>query len=121
MRQPSVYLNKRTWEDDFDNNGKLSKEEPTEESGIVYPDGMDEQKWTNTTYWLCSNCRKIAGKISPMEFVDYKKRCGGDSKLLSCMLKEINSYVELHGQVDISEKLDELLRNHKDNEQETGD
>jgi hypothetical protein len=108
----------RTWESQRKHE---FKEEQTEESGIVYPDGMDEQKWTNTTYWLCSNCRKIAGKISPMEFVDYKKRCGGDSKLLSCMLKEINSYVELHGQVDISEKLDELLRNHKDNEQETGD
>jgi hypothetical protein len=98
-----------------------NKEEPAEESGIVYPDGMDEDQWTKITFWLCGCCHEIAGYISPTDFAEYKKRCGGDSKLLSRMLKEINSYVELHGRVDISDKLDELLRNHKDNEQETGD
>ena len=98
-----------------------NKEEQTEENGIVYPDGIDENQWTKITFWLCGCCHEIAGYISPTEFAEYKKRCGGDSKLLSRMLKEINSYVELHGRVDISDKLDELLRNHKDNEQETGD
>lgn len=121
MRQPSVYLNKRTWEDDFTNNGKVSKEEQTEESCIVYPDGIDENQWTKITFWLCGCCHEIAGYISPTEFAEYKKRCKGDSKLLSEILKEINSYVELHGRIDISEKFDEFLKKHLDNEQETGD
>ena len=108
----------RTWESQRKHE---FKEEQTEESGIVYPDGMDEYQWTKIMLWLCGCCSKIAGKISPMEFVDYKKRCGDDSKLLSEILIEINSYVELHGRIDISEKFDEFLKKHLDNEQETGD
>jgi hypothetical protein len=98
-----------------------NKEEHTEESGIVYPDGIDENQWTKITFWLCGCCHEIAGYISPTEFAEYKKRCKGDSKILSEILKEINSYVELHGRIDISEKFDEFLKKHLDNEQETGD
>jgi hypothetical protein len=108
----------RTWESQRKHE---FKEEQTEESGIVYPDGIDENQWTKITFWLCGCCHEIAGYISPTEFAEYKKRCKGDSKLLSEILKEINSYVELHGRIDISEKFDEFLKKHLDNEQETGD
>ena len=108
----------RTWESQRKHE---FKEEQTEESGIVYPDGIDENQWTKITFWLCGCCHEIAGYISPTEFAEYKKRCKGDSKLLSEILKEINSYVELHGRIDISEKFDEFLKKHLDNEQETRD
>ena len=57
MRQPSVYLNKRTWEDDFTNNGMLSEEEPTEES--TQPD-----LWQRQQEWFKRNVPNIAHLIT---------------------------------------------------------
>ena len=67
MRQPSVYLNKRTWEDDFTNNGKLSKEEPAEES--------QSDLWQRQQEWFRKNVPNIASYITRDVFRQMRKIC----------------------------------------------
>jgi hypothetical protein len=112
MRQPSVYLNKRTWEDDFTNNGKLSKEEPTEETAVIYPEGMTIEKWTEISLWMSSTVSYIAGRITPVQFDDMLRTCG-DSVTLANMLTEINAWAEFHRDDDVYE---EFKRRIKDSE-----
>jgi hypothetical protein len=109
MRQPSVYLNKRTWEDDFTNNGKLSKEEPTEETAVVYPDGMTGKKWMDITAWLQNYCRHIAGYITP-EMLTEMKSLAGDSKTLSDILKELGEASEHNRNLDIMEEFKKRIK-----------
>lgn len=93
---------------DFSRKGKYSKEEPTEETPTVYPDGMTKEKWTEITLWMCSECYWIAGKITPMQFDEMKRACG-DSQVLRDYLVEINEYAEFHRNLDVYEEFRKRL------------
>lgn len=112
VKYPATYLNQRTWEDDFTNNGKLSKEEPTEEPAVVYPEGMTIEKWTDISLWMSSTVSYIAGRITPVQFDDMLRTCG-DSVTLAKMLTEINEWAEFHRDDDVYE---EFKRRIKDSE-----
>jgi len=112
VKYPATYLNQRTWEDDFTNNGKLSKEEPTEETAVIYPEGMTIEKWTEISLWMSSTVSYIAGRITPVQFDDMLRTCG-DSVTLANMLTEINEWAEFHRDDDVYE---EFKRRIKDSE-----
>lgn len=62
MRYPSVYLNKRTWEDEF--TGKTDEEDTDE-----MPAGMTREKWMKIQEWMQRNIPRIYDCINPEMFL----------------------------------------------------
>lgn len=62
MRYPSVYLNKRTWEDEFPGQ---TDEENTDEM----PAGMTREKWMKIQEWMQRNIPRIYDRINPEIFL----------------------------------------------------
>jgi hypothetical protein len=96
----------RTWESQRKHE---FKEEPTEESGITYPEGMTGKKWMDITVWLQNYCRHIAGYITP-EMLTEMKALAGDSKTLSDILKELGEASEHNRNLDIMEEFKKRIK-----------
>lgn len=96
----------RTWESQRKHE---FKEEQTEESGIVYPEGMTGKQWMDITAWLQNYCRHIAGYITP-EMLTEMKALAGDSKTLSDILKELGEASEHNRNLDIMEEFKKRIK-----------
>ena len=71
MRYPSVYLSKRTWEDDFTGQ---ADEEPTDEM----PAGMTREKWMKIQAWMEERLPRIWKYIDVDAFLSMEGKSGGD-------------------------------------------
>jgi hypothetical protein len=96
----------RTWESQRKHE---FKEEQTEESAVVYPEGMTGKQWMDITAWLQNYCRHIAGYITP-EMLTEMKSLAGDSKTLSDILKELGEASEHNRNLDIMEEFKKRIK-----------
>lgn len=74
MRYPSVYLNNRTWEDEFT---VQTDEEPTDEM----PAGMTREKWMKIQEWMQERLPRIWKYIDVDAFLSMEGKSGGDRYL----------------------------------------
>jgi len=74
MRYPSVYLNNRTWEDEFTVH---ADEEPTDEM----PAGMTREKWMKIQDWMEQRLPRIWKYIDVDSFLSMEGKSGGDKFL----------------------------------------
>ena len=83
-RYPSVYLNKRTWEDDF------TSPEEKEETIADARAPMDVEQWERNQRWMEENTPKYVGKISFDDFISMRGEVMLNSRIYGDILKEMH-------------------------------
>ena len=72
MQHPATYLNKRTWEDDFDNDGRINEQEEIIKEEPM-PAGMTREDWEKCEKWLRQCTPRICGYITPSVYMSMKQ------------------------------------------------
>lgn len=83
-RYPAVYINKRTWEDDF--TSPEGKEETIADARAP----MDEEQWERNQRWMEENTPKYVGRISFDDFISMRGEVMLNSRIYGEILKEIH-------------------------------
>lgn len=77
MKHPTTYLNQRTWEDDFTNNGM-----------------QEDDRWQQQREWLQEHCPNIADKITSRILMMFREMCLCDSQMTAEALGQLNEVYE---------------------------
>jgi hypothetical protein len=87
MKYPSTYLNGKTWEDDFDCDGKVSDGEGFAD----LPEGLTQQEWERANYWMIVNIPRLSGSISAEMHLRMVKMTHSKADVYAAILKEIEA------------------------------
>lgn len=87
MKYPSTYLNGKTWEDDFDCDGKVSEGECFAD----LPEGLTQQEWERANYWMLVTVPRISGFITAKMHLQMVKMTHSKADVYVDILKEIEA------------------------------
>lgn len=99
MKYPATYLNQKTWEDDFDCDGRVKAEEYKTED-------EDRKLWEKQKEWLQKKLPNIAPEITQGVMKEFTNLAICDKHLLQETLEELN---KVYDGGDIVERFKEIL------------
>ena len=99
MKYPATYLNQKTWQDDFDCDGRVKAEEHNTEN-------EDRKLWEKQKEWLQKYLPNIAPEITQGVMKEFTNLAICDKHLLQDTLEELN---KVYDGGDIVERFKEIL------------
>ena len=101
LKHPSTFLNQRTWEDDFNGNGRVRFYDSIE--------GEDERK-TKFKAWMRNNFPEIENTALPLSFEDYMQLIdGGHVEDVTNALTDIHNEIYKYRRSDIAQVVKAML------------